>query len=70
VRDADQNIDRDLVWDCCPIEALERRPEALRVGCAIAEEVLQEHRRDISSITPSKCLVNLIYLFACEPAIT
>ena len=30
------------------IEALERRPEALRVGCAIAEEVLQEHRRDIS----------------------
>jgi hypothetical protein len=30
------------------IGALERRPEALRIACAIAEEVLQEHRRDVS----------------------
>jgi hypothetical protein len=30
------------------IEAPERRPEALRVTCAIAEEVLHEHRRDVS----------------------
>jgi len=31
------------------IEALERRPEALRIACAIAEEVLEEHRRDVSA---------------------
>ena len=30
------------------IEALERRPEALRIACATAEEALQEHRRDVS----------------------
>jgi len=31
---------------------------------SIAEEVLQEHLRDISSITPSKYLVNLIHLLS------
>jgi hypothetical protein len=31
---------------------------------AIAEEVLHEHRREISSITPSKRLVNLIHLLS------
>lgn len=34
------------------VEALKRRPEALRFGCAIAEEVPHEHRRDIRSIAP------------------
>ena len=63
MRDTDKNIDRDLVG-LLSIEALERRPEALRVACSIAEEVLQEHRRDILRITPSKCLVNLIHLLS------
>lgn len=45
-------------FDLLSVDALKRRPEALRVGCAIAEEVLHEHRRDIASIAPSKCLVN------------
>ena len=41
------------------IEALERRSKVLRVGCAIAEEVLHEHRRDVRRITPGYSLVHL-----------
>jgi hypothetical protein len=46
---------------CYWTEALEHRSEALRVGCAIAEEVLHEHRPDVPSIPPSTCLVKPIH---------
>lgn len=64
-----RTIVRELV--CFAVDdALERRPEARRVGCAMAAEVLQEHRRDSRSIAPSAMAVKLNHAHFVRPSRT